>query len=143
MPRDFNVYLEDILQSIRRIQKYVDGRTWSEASNDDKTFDAVVRNIEVIGEAVKHLPDEITNPHKSIEWRKIAGMRDIIAHEYFGVDAAIIGDVVEQKLPELELVVLILLEDGRHPTAREKNLAYRVPKTRKKATKSKKLRRKV
>jgi uncharacterized protein with HEPN domain len=135
--------LEDILQSIRRIQKYVGGRSWSEASNDDKTFDAVVRNIEVIGEAVKHLPVEITNHNKSIEWRKIAGMRDIIAHEYFGVDAMIIGDVIDKKLPELERIAMKLLEDGQHLSIKEKHEPYRVPKTCKKPTKSKKPHRKV
>ena len=112
MPRDSKVYLEDIVGAVGRIQKYLEGRPWIEASKDDKTFDAVIRNIEVIGEAVKHLPLETTAAEKTVEWRKIAGIRDILAHEYFGVDESIIGDVIEGKLPELERVVRRLLGGG-------------------------------
>ena len=70
--------------------------------NDDKTVDAVVRNLEIIGEAVKMIPESIRLAHPNIEWKKIAGLRDILAHQYFGVDIEIIWDILENKLPALE-----------------------------------------
>ncbi len=69
---------------------------------DDKTLDAVLRNLEVIGEAVKCIPDEVRSQHLHVEWKKMAGLRDILIHHYFGIDAEIIWDVVQNKLPELE-----------------------------------------
>jgi uncharacterized protein with HEPN domain len=140
MSRDSKVYLEDIIGAVGRIRKYLEGRPWKEASKDEKTFDAVVRNIEVIGEAVKHLPIEMTTAEKSVEWRKIAGMRDVLAHEYFGVDEAIIGDVVEKKLEGLDRTARRLLSD-KDPSVREKDAPYAVNKTLKKVKKKAKTRR--
>jgi len=79
-------------------------------------------------QAVKHLPLEMTKAEKSVEWRKIAGMRDVLAHEYFGVDEAIIGDVVEKKLEGLDRTARRLLSD-KGPSVREKAAPYAVKKT--------------
>jgi uncharacterized protein with HEPN domain len=110
MSRDYKVYLEDIAEAMARIQSYLSGLDWSEASKDSKTFDAVIRNLEIIGEAVKNLPAEFKESEPSIEWRKISGFRDILAHQYFGIDGTIIGDVVRNKLPGLEKAVNKALE---------------------------------
>lgn len=104
MPRDYKVYLEDILEADSRIRTYPAGLSWDEASRDPKTFDAVIRNLEIIGEAVKNLPAQFKENEPSIEWRKIGGLRDILAHQYFGIDGAIIGDVLADKLPQLEKI---------------------------------------
>ena len=69
--------------------------------SDEKTKDAVVRNLGIIGEAVKRLPDTLRDRYPKVEWRKITGLRDIIVHEYFGVDEEILWDVVQNKVPEL------------------------------------------
>lgn len=110
MPRDFKLYLEDILEAIARIQRYTAGQSLPQFSQDEKAVDAVVRNLEVIGEAVKKIPDEMRQKHPSMEWRKIAGLRDILVHEYFGIDVEIIWDIVQNKLPPLERSVRSLLE---------------------------------
>jgi uncharacterized protein with HEPN domain len=77
---------------------------------DGKTVDAVVRNLEIIGEAVKQIPEDVRAQEPGVEWRKIAGLRDIITHAYSQVDLVIIWDVVTNKLPAFETRVRALLE---------------------------------
>ncbi len=101
MPRDYRVYLEDILQAIEKIGRYTAGLSAETLTRDDKTLDAVVRNLEVIGEAVKHLPDEIRAAHPNVEWKRIAGLRDVLIHAYFGIDVDIVWDIIQNKLPVL------------------------------------------
>ena len=101
MPRDYRVYLDDILEAASRIQSYTSGLTQAQFSTDLKTLDAVVRNLEIIGEAIKKIPDEVRAKHPDVEWKKIAGLRDILIHEYFGIDTEIIWDVTQNKLPSL------------------------------------------
>ncbi|MBI3996604.1 MAG: DUF86 domain-containing protein [Candidatus Omnitrophica bacterium] len=109
MSRDSKVYLEDILEAIRKIRSFTQGLSLAALSQDAKTLDAVIRNLEVIGEAVKRLPEPVKQQQPQIEWRKIAGLRDILIHEYFGVNVEVVWDVVEQKLPALEKAVQQLL----------------------------------
>ena len=111
MPRDYKVSLEDILGAIRKIRSYTQGVTLQTFKQDSKTFDAVVRNLEIVGEAAKSLPDTVRLGHPEIDWNRIAGLRDILIHEYFGVDAEIIWDVVENKLRALEEVVQKILKE--------------------------------
>ena len=102
MPRDFEIYLEDILQAIVKTRNYVAGLTRQSFAQDSMRIDAVVRNLEIIGEAAKMIPESIRVEYPNIEWKKIAGLRDILAHHYFEVDLDIVWDIVQNKLPELE-----------------------------------------
>jgi uncharacterized protein with HEPN domain len=102
MPRDSKVYLEDILEAITKIRRYTAGLSQEAFCKDEKTLDAAVRNLEVIGEAVKKIPANIRSKHPQVDWKKIAGLRDILIHEYFGIDVDIIWDIIESKLPVLE-----------------------------------------
>jgi len=111
MPRDSKVYLEDILEAVRRIRSYTAGLSRPSFVNDKKTVDAVIRNLEVIGEAVKGLAPEFRNRHPAVEWQKIAGLRDILIHAYFGVDLEILWDIVDTKLSALEAEVTAMLEE--------------------------------
>ncbi len=109
MSRDYKVYLEDILEAIRKIREFTSGTSLAALSNDAKTLDAVIRNLEVIGEAVKRLPEQVRSQQPDIEWKKIAGLRDILIHEYFGINVEVVWDVIQHKLSELEAAAKKLL----------------------------------
>ncbi len=102
MRRDYKLYLQDVLSAIEKIERYVGELSFEEFAKDDKTTDAVVRNLEIIGEAPKRMPSEIKGKYSSVEWKKIAGLRDILIHAYFGVDLEIVWDVVKNKLPDIK-----------------------------------------
>ncbi|MEO0078556.1 MAG: DUF86 domain-containing protein [candidate division WOR-3 bacterium] len=101
MPRDYRAYLEDIVEAAGAVREFVAGMSKVELANDRRTRDAVVRNLEVIGEAAKKLPAQTKRDHPEVEWKKIAGLRNVLIHEYFGVDIDIVWDVVQNKLPVL------------------------------------------
>jgi len=109
MPRDYKVYLEDILESARRIRAYTSAMSLKELAHDTKTLDAVVRNLEIVGEAAKNIPEAIRAQRPQVEWKRIACLRDILIHEYFGVDTEIVWDIIKNKLPPLEKEVAELL----------------------------------
>ena len=102
MPRDARLYLDDILESITKIRDYTDGMDFDAFTKDPKTQDAVVRNLEIIGEAAGRLPEKIRNTAPEIEWRKIVALRNILAHEYFGVSLPVVWDIVQKKIEPLE-----------------------------------------
>jgi uncharacterized protein with HEPN domain len=93
--------LDDIRESCEKISRYAGDLDIAQFRSDEKTFDAIVRNLEIIGEAVKHLPQELLIRSPAIDWRKIAGLRDVVIHEYFGVDEDILWDIVQHKIPVL------------------------------------------
>jgi uncharacterized protein with HEPN domain len=111
VPRDSRVYLEDIVVAADRIAAYVAGLTRPAFGQDTRTVDAVVRNLEIIGEAVKALSPEIRQRAPDVEWSKIAGLRDILIHAYFGVDLDIVWQIATERLPELRLRVHKLLAE--------------------------------
>lgn len=109
MPRDYRLYLEDIIEAIARIERYTSGTDFTTFSADEMRIDAVVRNLELIGEAAKNIPKAQRDLTPTIEWRKIAGLRDIVAHHYFSLNLAIIWDVVEHRLGDLRAAATALL----------------------------------
>jgi uncharacterized protein with HEPN domain len=101
MPRDCRVYLDDIFDAAGNALAYTEGYSLDRLQDDQKTLDAVIRNLEIIGEAAKSIPPKFRDQHPQIEWRKLAGFRDVLIHNYFGVDTEIIWDVVSNKLSPL------------------------------------------
>jgi uncharacterized protein with HEPN domain len=93
--------VEDIIEAITRIDRYTAGLTLDAFLSDTKTQDATVRNLEIIGEAVKALSSDFRKKHQGVRWRDIAGMRDRLIHDYAGVNWDIVWDVLQTKLPEL------------------------------------------
>jgi uncharacterized protein with HEPN domain len=110
--RSYLLYLEDILKSAAKVQRYTDGMSFEDFLADERTLDAVVRNLEIIGEAAKNVPEKVRLRYPEIEWRKIAGLRDILSHTYFKVSEAILWDVVQNKLPPLAEQVKQILENN-------------------------------
>jgi uncharacterized protein with HEPN domain len=95
------VYLEDILTSGAKVIRYTQGMSFEEFIADERTFDAVVRNLQIIGEAVKNIPSQIRDRYTEVEWRKIVGLRDILAHAYFSLENETLWDIVQNKVPPL------------------------------------------
>jgi len=93
MSRDYRLYLDDVREACEKVIRYIQGLTFEQFVEDERTFDAVVRNLEIAGEAVKHIPQQERDRYSRVEWRKIAGLRDVVAHEYFGIDEDVLWDV--------------------------------------------------
>lgn len=112
MPRDPRLYLEDMRDACARISRYADGMDFKAFLQDERTFDAVVRNLMVIGEAAKQVPVDLRDAHPEVEWRKVAGLRDIIVHGYFGIDPEVLWDIVVHRIPLLRRQVEAMLRPG-------------------------------
>ena len=99
MKKDPVVFLTHIIDSIQLIESYMEGRTEADLMESTGLQDKIIRRIQVIGEAVKNLPDDLKRSHPEVPWRDIAGMRDIVIHQYFGIDLEFVWNVVTKDIP--------------------------------------------
>lgn len=113
MKRSYMDYMEDILSSTQEIEEFTEGMSFDEFLRDRKTINAVLRSLEVMGEAVKKIPDGIRSKYPEIPWKYIAGMRDKLIHEYHGVDLEIVWKVIEEEIPPLKPEFEKMLEEMR------------------------------
>lgn len=111
MKKDPSIFIEHILECIARIEEYVKDVAKDEFLKSSLLQDAIVRRIEIIGEAVKNLPAEIKEKYPNIAWKDIAGMRDVLIHGYFGVDLELTWKVVKEKVRDLKNKILKVKED--------------------------------
>ena len=102
MKRGLRLFIEDILESIKLIEKYIRNISKENLDNNQKLKDSIVRRLEIIGEAVKNIPDNFRKKYPDVPWRKIAGLRDIIIHTYFNIDLDITWDIIKKDLPDLK-----------------------------------------
>jgi hypothetical protein len=102
MPRrDPDLLIEDMLAAIRKIERYIEGMEQGQFRQDEKTVDAVARNLEILGEATRQIPEDFMARFPDVPWRQMAGLRNRIVHDYFGLDLEIIWQIIRHNLPTL------------------------------------------
>lgn len=113
MPRrSWRLRVEDTLQAVRRIREYVASLDFQSFSRDQKTIDAVLRNLEIVGEASRHVPPEIQARYPTLPWNEMRAMRNLLSHAYFLVDLDIVWKTVRDDLPLIEPTLKTLLEEN-------------------------------
>ena len=108
MKKDIKIFLEHILESINLIEEYTKGKEKLDFLESTQLQDSVIRRIEIIGEAIKNIPEEVKKNHPSIPWKEIIGMRDILIHQYFGVDLNLTWKVVEEDILDLKNQIIFI-----------------------------------
>ncbi|MBK5113871.1 MAG: DUF86 domain-containing protein [Candidatus Heimdallarchaeota archaeon] len=110
MVKQPKVFIQHMLDSINLIEKYLKGKNKEAFLSSEQLQDAVIRRLEIIGEAVKNLPEEIIKKYPDLPWKEIAGMRDILIHQYFGVDLELTWEVIKVEVPILKSKLVTLLK---------------------------------
>lgn len=111
MKKDPKIFLQHILESIREIEKYTQGVSWSDFEESTQIQDAVIRRLEIIGEATKNIPNEIKEKYTSIPWKEAAGSRDILIHDYFDVDLESVWGTVTHDIPKFKVNIETVLKE--------------------------------
>ncbi|MGK7895908.1 MAG: DUF86 domain-containing protein [Xenococcus sp. (in: cyanobacteria)] len=111
MSRDLSLYLTDIINSVDRIKDYTRSMNYDDFVEDRKTYDAVIHNLHIIGEATKQVPEIIRQNYPDIPWRQVAGLRDVIAHTYFMVNPEIVWNILNAELEPLQTTILLILSN--------------------------------
>ena len=111
--RDYILYLEDILRAIEAIKDFIKGMSFNDFEADDKTSSAVIRKLEIIGEATKKIPTQIRDKYPNVPWKTMARLRDVLIHGYFGVDLNIVWDAIKKDLPLIEEKVRDIVKNER------------------------------
>lgn len=110
MRKDYFFFIQDILNCMEKIENYTAKMTYSDFVANSLVFDAVIRNLEIIGEAAKNVPEEIRNRYPQVPWRSMIGLRNILIHEYFGVDNEIVWEIIKTDLPAIKPILLNMLK---------------------------------
>ena len=108
--RDYRLFIEDILESMSMIGEYIEDMDYHHFLVDRKTIDAVIRNLEIIGEAARNIPEEIRNVYPAVPWKKMIGLRNIAIHAYFGIDLEIVWRIVSTNIPDAKTEITKLLD---------------------------------
>ncbi len=111
MKKIYTDFIKDIIDSIDDIERFIGNMSFDEFLQDRKTINAVIRSLEIIGEASKKIPPEIRDKNTSVPWKRMTGMRDKLIHEYFGVDMEIVWMVIKEELPPLKSMIMNILKD--------------------------------
>ena len=113
LKREFLLYLEDILESIEKIERYIKNLTYKEFTNNEMVIDAVVRNFEIIGEAANNLPNSYYEKYSKIPWKKMYRLRNIVTHNYHGIDNKMIWEIAKNNLPQNKLDLIYVIKNEK------------------------------
>lgn len=102
MRRDYKLFLKDIINAMDAIERFTKGMELDDLVKDDKTSSAVIRKFEIIGEAVRNIPDWLRGKYPQIQWRRMVGMRDRLIHAYFGVDYELVWEAIKSEIPKVK-----------------------------------------
>jgi len=108
--RDYHLFLDDIPEGCDKIVAWTPSLSSEGFFNNDLVFDAVMRNLQVMGEAVKYLPADVRKRHPDVPWRRVAGFRDVVTHFYFGLSNDIVWDIVQNHVPRLRRQIAAIVE---------------------------------
>lgn len=111
--RDYILFLEDILNAIERIEEYTGDLSFEEFCNYDMAVDAVIRNLEVIGEATRNTPEKIRAKHANVEWKEAVGFRNVLIHDYFGIDLESVWDTLKKNIPTFKKHIVEVIESEK------------------------------
>ena len=113
MKKDAQIFLEHVLESIKKIEDFTRGVSKEEFEKDIKLQDAIIRRLEIIGEAVKNIPVDFKGKYSQISWNEISGMRDKLMHHYFGIDINVVWKTVKEDIPKLKNSILEIKKNLR------------------------------
>lgn len=111
MKRTYKMFIEDILEAMNKIERYIKDLDYEEFARNEMVVDAVIRNLEVIGEASKNVPESVRERYSEIPWKRMIGLRNIAIHEYFGIDLSIIWEIITKNIPETRSMIEKLLKN--------------------------------
>jgi len=100
--RDLRLFLMEILEAIEKIERYIDSLSFEDFVKNEMVVDAVIRNLEIVGEAARNIPEEVRSKYSDIPWKRVVGFRNIVIHGYFDVDLEIVWVIAKERLPELK-----------------------------------------
>jgi len=109
LDKDISIFLKHIIESAELIEKYLDKKSLKDFLATSQIQDSVIRRLEIIGEAVKNIPDDFKKSYPDLPWRKIAGLRDILIHQYFGIDLELTWEITIKNIPELKTEIMSVL----------------------------------
>ena len=109
--RDLRLFLMEILEAIEKIERYIDSLSFEDFVKNEMVVDAVIRNLEIVGEAARNIPEEVRSKYSDIPWKRVVGFRNIVIHGYFDVDLEIVWVIAKERLPELKPLIKRMLKE--------------------------------